>query len=253
MLRVRRWYTRFGLKLMWAVIALGIGWFFRKTQGAPILELYYWLSRPFESAPSLLVQDKLTKARIQELEIRLAELEQQNKQLQELLKYFKAQSKSVITAPIIGRNADGWWEQVVLGRGSQDGIKVGFVVTAIGGIIGRVVSVTPHTSRVLLVSDLTSRIGATVSRSRTMGLIEGQGSQVVMMRFFEKVPEVNPGDTITTSRVSHIFPQGLPIGLVESVDFEHSPAPKATIKLTAPINDLEWAIIHPFIDNYQSL
>ena len=246
MLIVRRWYAQYGSKLMWAVITLGIGWFFRQTQGTPILELYYWLSRPFEPAPPVLLQERLTNARIQELEMRLAELERQNQQLQELLGYFETQSQSVITSPIIGRSTDDWWKQVILGRGSHDGIKVGFIVTGIGGVIGRVVDVTLHTSRVLLVSDPTSRVGATVSRSRTMGLVEGKGSRIVVMRFFEKVPNVNPGDTITTSPVSRLFPGGLPIGRVESVNLESSPAPQATIKLTAPINDLEWAIVHPF-------
>ncbi|WP_267384165.1 rod shape-determining protein MreC [Cyanobacterium sp. uoEpiScrs1] len=246
MLIVRRWYVRYGSKLMWAVVSVGVGWFFRQTQGAPILELYYWLSLPFKQTPPVLLQERLTNARIQELEMHLAELERQNKQLRKLLGYFETQSQSVITAPIIGRSADDWWRQVILGRGSQDGVEVGFIVTGIGGIIGRVVDVTIHTSRVLLVSDPTSRVGATVSRSRTMGLVEGKGSQIVVMRFFEKVPKVHPGDIITTSPVSRIFPGGLPIGRVESVNFEGSPAPQAVIKLTAPINDLEWAIITPF-------
>ncbi|HAC64692.1 MAG TPA: rod shape-determining protein MreC [Cyanothece sp. UBA12306] len=246
MLIFRRWYANYGSKLVWAGVALGIGWFLRQTQGAPLLELYYWVSRPFQPASPALLQERLTNARTIELEQRLSELERQNQQLKKLLGYFKQQKQSVITAPIIGRSIDDWWKQVILGRGSQDGIKVGFIVTGIGGLIGRVVDVTPHTSRVLLVSDPTSRVGATVSRSRTMGLVVGKSSQVVLMRFFEKVPDVRPGDIITTSPVSRLFPGGLPIGRVESVNLESSPAPEAMIKLTAPINDLEWTIVHPF-------
>ena len=246
MLILRRWYTNYGSKLIWAAVALGIGWFLRQTQGAPLLELYYWVSRPFQPADPALLEQRLTNARIIELEQRSSELERQNQQLQRLLGYFKQQDQSVITAPIIGRSMDDWWKQVIIGRGSQDGIKVGFIVTGIGGLIGRVVDVTPHTSRVLLVSDPTSRVGATVSRSRTMGLLEGKGSQKAVMRFFEKVPQVRPGDTITTSPVSRLFPGGMPIGQVESVNLESSPAPEATIRLTAPINDLEWAVVHPF-------
>ncbi|ACK68061.1 Rod shape-determining protein MreC [Rippkaea orientalis PCC 8801] len=246
MLIIRRWYVNYGSKLVWAVVALAIGWFLRQTQGAPLLELYYWVSRPFHSAPPSLLEERLTNARIVELEQRLAELERQNQQLQRLLGYYQQQQAGVITAPIIGRSTDDWWKQVIIGRGSQDGIKVGYVVTGIGGLIGRVIDVTPNTSRVLLVSDPTSRVGATVSRSRTMGVVEGESAQIAVMRFFEKVPQVRPGDTITTSPVSRLFPGGLPIGQVESVNLEKSPAPEAKIRLTAPINDLEWAIVHPF-------
>jgi rod shape-determining protein MreC len=146
----------------------------------------------------------------------------------------------------VGRSADYWWQQVTLGRGSQDGIKEGFVVTGIGGLVGRVISVTPHTSKVLLVSDPSSRVGASISRSRDMGLIKGQGDQTAVMQFFEKVPDVRPGDIVTTSAVSTRFPSGLPIGKVKSVNLESGPAPEATIELSAPLNYLEWVIVHPF-------
>ncbi|ACB51349.1 rod shape-determining protein [Crocosphaera subtropica ATCC 51142] len=176
----------------------------------------------------------------------MTELERKNEQLQKLLGYFEAQKQEVIAAPIIGRSVDDWWKQIVLGRGSQDGIEVGFVVTGIGGLIGRVVDVTPNTSRVLLISDPTSRVGARVSRTGTMGVVIGGSSRIAVMRFFEKVPKVSPGDTITTSPVSRLFPDALPIGRIQSVDLEKGPAPEAKVLLTAPINDLEWAVIHPY-------
>ena len=246
MLIVRRWYGRYGSKLIWAAVVIGIGWFLRQTQGAAILELYYWVTRPLHLESPELLQERLTNARITELEQRLVELDRQNQQLQKLLGYFEAQQQDVIAAPIIGRSPDDWWRQIILGRGSQDGIEVGFVVTGIGGLIGRIVDVTPHTSRVLLISDPTSHVGARVSRTGTMGVIKGDNSRIAIIRFFEKVPKVKPGDTITTSPVSRLFPDGLPIGRVQSVDLEKGPAPEAKIVLTAPINDLEWAVIHPF-------
>ncbi|EAZ88459.1 rod shape-determining protein [Crocosphaera chwakensis CCY0110] len=243
---IRRWYGRYGSKLVWAAVALGIGWFLRQTQGAPILELYYWVSRPLQSESPELLQERLTNARITELQQRVIELERKNEQLQKLLGYFEAQKQEVIAAPIIGRSVDDWWKQIVLGRGSEDGIEVGFVVTGIGGLVGRVVDVTPNTSRVLLVSDPTSRVGGRVSRTGTMGVVIGGSSRIAVMRFFEKVPKVSPGDTITTSPVSRLFPDALPIGRIQSVDLEKGPAPEAKVLLTAPLNDLEWAVIHPY-------
>ncbi len=243
---IRRWYGRYGSKLVWAVVALGIGWFLRQTQGAPILELYYWVSRPLQSESPELLQERLTNARITELQQRVVELERKNEQLQKLLGYFEAQEQEVIASPIIARSPDDWWKQIVLGRGSRDGVKEGFVVTGIGGLIGRVVDVTPNTSRALLISDPTSRVGARISRTGTMGVIIGGSSRIAVMRFFEKVPQVSPGDTITTSPVSRLFPDALPIGRIQSVDLEKGPAPEAKVLLTAPINDLEWAVIHPY-------
>jgi rod shape-determining protein MreC len=79
-----------------------------------------------------------------------------------------------------------------------------------------------------------------------MGLIKGRGSQIAVMEFFEKVPDIRPGDTVSTSAVSQLFPAGLPIGRVQSVNLQKGPAPEATIIITAPIDSLEWALVHPF-------
>ena len=148
-------------------------------------------------------------------------------------------------APVIGRSADHWWQQLILGRGQQDGIKVGAIVSGEGGLVGRVVQVTPNTSRVLLISDPTSQLGVTVSRSRNMGYIRGQSANRVIMEFFDKVPDVRPGDVISTSSYSQLFPPGLAVGVVESVNLNRSPAPEAVVELSAPISSLEWVVVSP--------
>lgn len=245
-------WTRLGVQAVLTISVIGTAWIVRQTQGAAIQEVYSWVVRPFQSEPASLKAKKLTNARIIELEQRLTELEKQNQQFKQLLGYFEGSKQSAITASIIGRSADDWWQQVIIDRGTKNGIKKGFAVTGVGGLVGRVIEVTPNTSRILLVSDPTSRVGATVSRSRTMGLIKGKGSQIAVMEFFEKVPDIKPGDTVTSSPVSQLFPAGLPIGRVQSVDLEKGPAPEAKIILTAPINDLEWVIVHPFHSDLES-
>ncbi len=243
---VRRWWVRHKLQAVLTGLFLGAAWFVYQTQGAAISELYYWVVRPFQSQSRLALEEQLSDTRILELEQRLAELESQNQKFKKLLGYFESQKQPVITAPIIGRSADSWWQQVTLGRGGQDGIEAGFAVTGIGGLVGRVVQVTPHTSRVLLISDQSSRVGVKISRSRHMGFIQGQGSQMALMQFFEKVSDVRPGDTVTSSSLSRLFPAGLPIGRVKSINLERGPAPEAIVELTAPLNSLEWVTVHPF-------
>ncbi|PSF37350.1 rod shape-determining protein MreC [Aphanothece hegewaldii CCALA 016] len=245
MFTVRRKWTQHGLQIVLVSLAIFIAWLVRQTQGGAVLELYAILSRPFHSDSALIKEQQLTDRRVWELEQRLKDVEQQNQQLKTLVKYFEAQKKPVVTAPVIGRSADEWWQQIIIGRGSQDGIAVGAAVTGIGGLVGRVVETTPNTSRILLISNPSSRVGASVSRSRSMGRIQGQGSQVAVMQFFVKVPDVKPGDVITTSTVSRLFPAGIPIGRVQKVMLEKNPAPEAKIELTAAIDKLEWVVVHP--------
>ena len=115
---------------------------------------------------------------------RIVELENQNQVLQELASYQDTLPESVATAAVIGRSADHWWQHIVLNRGSRDGITPGYTVTGPGGLVGRVVAVSPNTSRVLIITDPTSRVGAKVSRSRAMGVIRGQTNNRVVMEFF---------------------------------------------------------------------
>jgi len=201
------------------------------------------MTRPFQLGATK--EERISDARVNELQQRLVELEIQNQKLKELLDYSKTQKQKGIVAAIVGRSADHWWQQITLGRGSQDGIQKDHIVMGPGGLVGRVVSVTPNSSRVLLISDPTSKVGAAISRSRSMGFMRGQGSNRAVLQFFDKVPDVRRGDVVSTSSVSELFPPGLPLGRVESVNLDKSPAPEALIELTSPISYLEWVVVYP--------
>ena len=242
MYRLRRWWERYWLHILLVCLALGFAWAIRQTQAASVFEVYQLLTRPFQSSPTQV--ERLSDARILELQARLVELESQNQKLKELLGYVEhSKWRNSLVAPVVGRSADNWWQQVILGRGSQDGIKIGSIVMAPGGLVGRIESVTPYTSRVLLISDPSSRVGVTISRSRDPGLILGQSTNRVLMQFFDKVPNVRRGDVVSTSTYSQLFPSGLPVGRVESVNLNKSPAPEAVIELFAPIRYLEWVVV----------
>lgn len=243
MFTLRRWWDRHRLQTVLISLTLGVALYLRQSEGAVLYEMYQVLVGPFQ--PNVERKAVLENAQIQELQQRLTELESQNQQLRSLLGYVEETKKSGITAPVVGRSSDHWWQHVLLGRGHRDGVQEGYVVMAPGGVVGRIVDVTPSTSRVLLLSDPSSRVGVTVSRSRFMGYIRGQSSNRAVMEFFDKVPDVRQGDMITTSSLSQLFPAGLPVGRVESVNLSKSPAPEAVIELTAPVSFLEWAIVYP--------
>ncbi|MBW4523664.1 MAG: rod shape-determining protein MreC [Phormidium tanganyikae FI6-MK23] len=243
MYELRRWWDRFGIPFTLATLGLGSALLIRQTQASFVMETYQWLTRPFQSKPIL--PDQLANAQNSELRQRLIELESKNQKLEELLGLARSKQVNGVPAAVIGRSADHWWQQVTLGRGTNDGVKEGSVVLSPGGLVGRVTQTTGGTSRVLLLSDPSSRVGVVISRSRFMGYLRGKTGNRAVMEFFEKVPDVRKDDVVTTSSFSQLYPAGIPIGRVESVDLTKSPAPEATIELTAPINYLEWAIIYP--------
>lgn len=244
MFALRRWWNRHAIKAGTITLAVLIAWGLRQSNGAALFEVYHLITRPLQ--PGLSQEQQLENSYVLELQQRIIELENQNQKLQELTHYEKDLKDSGITAAVIGREADHWWKHVILNVGSQDGIAPGYVVTGPGGLVGRVISVSPSTSRVLMVSDPTSRVGAKISRSRSMGVIRGQASNRVVMEFFDKSPDAKAGDVVVTSSYSRLFPKDVPLGRIESIDLTKSPAPEAIIQLSAPLPILEWVVVHPF-------
>ena len=236
-----RWWDRYGFRTVLIVVALIIALWIKQTQATFLSEAYYFLVSPFQSQKQLTIEERLINARILELEQRAAELKQQNLQLKQLLDYTKAQTVETLAAPIIGRNSDRWWDSITLGKGSEDGVLPGYTVMGIGGLLGRVTHVTAHTSKVLLISDRTSRVGAVLTRNRQLGYLEGQGSSTAQMNFFNQVTDIKPGDEISTSSLSKLYPAGFPIGRVKSNEQD-----VVEVELAAPIDILEWVAVQSF-------
>ena len=244
-----RWWDKHGFQILLLLAATLVAFAIKLTRASVFSEAYYFVVRPFQSQKQLVLEDRLINARILELEQKVTELEQQNKQLKQLLDYAETTSQKTITAPVINRSRDRWWNRITLGKGSKDGIKKDYVVMGIGGVVGRVTHTTPHTSRVLLISDTTSRVGATLSRNRELGYVRGKDSSTAIMKFFNQVSDIKPGDTVSTSNLSKFYPPGLPIGKVKSDWQSKSDTSEIEIEITAPIDVLEWVNVLPFDRN----
>lgn len=248
MFTARRWWERKGLQLGLLALVVGGALAVRQTQGEFLVELYDGITSPFEVFQSKPNQEEYLKdAKVQELQAKIVELESQNKNLKALLKYVEKEPKNVPTIParVVGRSADNWWQQVTLNRGSLAGIKEGYIVKAEGGLVGLVNSVTPNTSRVLLISDMNSQVGVNISRTGAKGILRGDGSADAVLEFYEKVPNVKKGDVVSTSTYSSKFPSGVPIGKIKSLDLKRLPASVATVELFPPIRSLDWVTVHP--------
>jgi rod shape-determining protein MreC len=209
----------------------------RLSKGAVVLDLYALLSRPFwpGSAQSEWVQS----AQQLDRETRLRQLEADNRRLRSLLDLDRA-GNDLVSAPVISRQAQGWWQQLVIGQGSLQGVAAGDAVLAPGGLLGRVASVTPSTATVLLLTDPASRVGVWVGRVRHHGLLVGVGTARPVLRFIQQDVGVRPGDVVTTSPASTLLPPNLTVGVVQSVNERAVPAPEAVVQLAAPVDAVDW-------------
>ncbi|MEN9204920.1 MAG: rod shape-determining protein MreC [Thermostichales cyanobacterium SZTDM-1c_bins_54] len=242
MFGIRRWWSQHALTLILSGLVLGGAWGIRSTRGAWLAEGFSWLNRLWTPQPD----PTLLYAATQELQVQLQELQRQNQELRQLLNVPSPLGSQPVVATVIARQASHWWQQFTVNRGQKDNIMPGDVVAAPGGLMGRVEMVTPNTSRVLLISDPSSRVGVVASRSREMGILRGLGSQEGIVEFFSKDPEVQVGDAVLTSGLSSFYPAGMMVGVIRGVNLDASPAPQATVELSAPLGMVEWVLIYRY-------
>jgi rod shape-determining protein MreC len=234
---VRWWSLNQALVLLAAVVLLAAG-LVKVTQGIGLKELNSAFTWPFKSDGR--VQQKLLDAQTRALQQQIQELQAKNRSLEALLRLPVLPNHQRVAAPVLSRSADNWWQQLTLGKGSADGIVVDAVVVAPGGLVGRVMSVSPKSSRVLLATDPSSQIGITVTRSREVGILQGRAGREGVVDFFEKTPDVKLNDAVVTSSLSSRFPPGISIGHITKLNLERLPTPQAMVRFEAPIENLEW-------------
>ncbi len=127
------------------------------------------------------------------------------------------------------------WNAVVIDKGSADGVKERSAVLSLQddkeGLAGVVVEVTDNTSKVLLVRDEDFSAAVTMERGQEEGLLVGGGAQSVQVKYIPLLAEVKKGDQVFTSAASRIFPAGILVGRVRSVQGESSFQTAQTIEV----------------------
>ncbi|HBI47871.1 MAG TPA: rod shape-determining protein MreC [Smithella sp.] len=123
-----------------------------------------------------------------------------------------------IPARVVGREQAALSKTILINRGTVHGLKVGMPVIVPPGLIGRLVDVSWHASKVLLLIDESSNVDAIVQRTRMQGIISGAGSRGLILKYISKTQEVKEGDVIVSSGMGGVFPKGLLIGQASHVD-----------------------------------
>jgi rod shape-determining protein MreC len=138
--------------------------------------------------------------------------------LKKLLSLTDDYNYNFIPARVIGREQAALSKTILINKGTVQGLKAGMPVVVPPGLIGRLVDVSWHASKVLLFIDENSNIDAIVQRTRMQGIISGAGSRGLILKYISKTQDVQEGDVIVSSGMGGVFPKGLLIGQVSHVD-----------------------------------
>lgn len=148
----------------------------------------------------------------------LSEAQETADRLQGLLDLQSANQLESTAARIIGTSTDSWSRTVTIDKGSADGIAQNMPVANSGGIIGQVTEVAANSATVRLLTDENSSISAMVQESRAQGMLEGQPDGTLRLSYVDAAADVQVGDLVVTSGLGGVFPKGLLLGTVSSVE-----------------------------------
>ncbi len=165
----------------------------------------------------LVAENERLVARLSALESensKLLEAGAENLRLRKLLGLSEALPISGIAAHVIGYDPSHWIKAVTLDKGSVDGVVEGLSVIDGRGVVGRIISVTRRSSRVILLNDHASALDAIVQRTRARGVVVGTGQRTAKMEYVPEREDVRIGDRVITSGLDGIFPKGLFVGVV---------------------------------------
>ena len=194
---------------------------------SPILDA---LSQPFATVKHLIGEGRellavntenellrKEKARLFQWQSVARKLEAENRILKNLLNFKVGPAVSFISGRIVADTGGAFVHSMILNAGSKVGVSKGHAVVTGDGLVGRIASVGVRAARVLLITDLNSRIPIVLESSRVRAIMVGNNTDRTRLTHLTTGTVILKGDRVATSGHGGVFPAGLPIGSVSSV------------------------------------
>lgn len=149
-----------------------------------------------------------------------------------------------IAANVFSRDAILWFRRLTIDRGTLDGVKRDMPVATAGGIVGRVISVGPNYAMVQVITDKHAGLGAMLQNSRATGEVHGLDNDRCELKNISTRENVEVGESVVTTGLDRIYPKGLLVGTVESIEFDpNAPWHRIIIKPAAPVDRVEHVLV----------
>lgn len=148
----------------------------------------------------------------------LGQLKQENARLRELLGSPLRQDEHKMVTQVISTGSDPYTDQVVIDKGSANGVYEGQPVISDKGVVGQVVAVGKVTSRVMLICDSSHALPIQVLRNDIRVIAAGNGcTEDLQLEHLPGNTDIRVGDVLVTSGLGGRFPEGYPVAVVSSV------------------------------------
>ena len=138
-------------------------------------------------------------------------LEEENQRLKKTINEYIFNSEELIAKVLIDKNSP-FLKSIIVNKGSKDNIKLGMAVLDESYLVGKIVEVNYSTSRVLLVSDLNSKIPVGIEPGNIQSILSGTGKQNGKIEYLETDISIKDKSIVYTSGSGGLFKPGIPIG-----------------------------------------
>ena len=150
--------------------------------------------------------------------IRLSETIYERDMLAALLNYTKLDNvHTYISANVIGKDTSSFLQYVIIDIGTTGGVQRNMPVVTDAGLVGIINEATPRASKVLLLNSDQMALNVRVQNSRADGVLFGQASKDLRLRYVALDATINAGDLVVTSGLGGSLPANIPVGEIASV------------------------------------
>lgn len=185
------------------------------------------ISRGLGSLARMQEENRILREKLDELNRQKFDYENlviENMRLYELLRYESLPSHQFVPARVIGQLPLSKLSYILVNKGIRHGIYTDCPVLVYQdgmlGVVGRVIESAQQFSKVLLISDESSRLAVRIVESRHTGVLSGRDENTLTIQYLPPKAKINPGDLVVTSGQGRIFPRDLVIGRIRQVKDE---------------------------------
>ncbi|MDO5334899.1 MAG: rod shape-determining protein MreC [Coriobacteriia bacterium] len=164
-----------------------------------------------------LSQTRENNATLSQMVVELEEYRQEAQRLESLLGLSDAYGFKSVAARVVAYSADSYNKIITLDAGSNSGVKAGLPVMGSTGVIGQVISVTPVSCQVRLITDAQSGVSVMLQSSRAEGILAGSVDGTLTLDGIDETVDVKEGDAVITSGIGGGYYRGLVVGTVSKV------------------------------------
>jgi rod shape-determining protein MreC len=191
-------------------------------------------------------ENRQLKAEIEQMrleQVRLSEDAAQARRLQTVLAFKEQFISRTVAAQVIGASGSDLSRVVYIDKGENVGLKRDMAVITSDGIVGKILTVYPNVSQVLLINDQSSGVGAILENTRLQGVLRGTTNGEVVLERVMSDEQVPVGENLLTSGGDQIFPKGLPVGTVTKVGSGKDLFLNIKVKPAANLSKLEEVLV----------